>query len=163
MFRIVCLFVGVSAVLALISRVADAASPEVEKATEFNYYLASGNLLEAIAKNMSARGPNGRWAQTKWTIDWTKDCDVSVKSIVTLPKVMGTGALSEIDKLKLKNMLVALKAHEMRHVLIGVYAAEEIRRRNCKRTKEISDYWRKKNRELDLRTKHGKSEGVVLR
>ncbi len=58
--------------------------------------------------------------------------------------------------------MVALKAHEMQHVYIGIFAAEEIKRNNCNGTKEISAYWKSKNRELDLRTKFGKLEGVML-
>ena len=60
-------------------------------------------------------------------------------------------------------MLIALKSHEMQHALIGQFAAEEIKRRECKNVEEIYSYWKLKNGELDIRTKHGKLEGVSLK
>ena len=154
---------AVSALLVAPSTWADqAADQQVTRNISFEYFLVSGVSLDAVAHALSERGPNGHWAQTEWTVNWSKSCEVSVDAVVTFPRVMGTRNLSSSDRQRLDAMLVALRAHEMQHVYIGIFAAEEISRRGCRDTAAISKYWKSKNRELDIRTKRGKSEGVTL-
>ncbi|MCX7567815.1 DUF922 domain-containing protein [Sulfitobacter sp. F26169L] len=135
---------------------------EVKRTLEFDYYLVNGNSLAQIAKNMSSKGPKKKWALTAWTVNSSAGCDVSVDIQVTMPKLLGSGGLSDVDRLKLAKMIIALRAHEMQHVAIATYTAEEIKRHNCVGTGAITKYWKLKNREFDQRTKSGKLEGVTL-
>ncbi|MEP3297861.1 MAG: DUF922 domain-containing protein [Pseudoruegeria sp.] len=121
-----------------------------------------GKNLSELTTQMTQKGPNNRWAQTPWKIDWDDNSNVKVVSTITMPKPISVAKLDELSKIKLKSMLIALRSHELQHAQIGLYAAENIGRENCQDTENISNYWKRKNRHLDMRTKFGKLEGVSL-
>ncbi|MEM7243126.1 MAG: DUF922 domain-containing protein [Pseudomonadota bacterium] len=125
-------------------------------------YLISGSSLENLWKEMDKKGPDGNWGLTHWKIHWTPGCDVSIDITITLPKLVGSGTLSGTDRLIFERMLVALETHENHHARIGTYAAEEIKRYDCKNTDQIAAYWKSVNKRFDLDTKHGQREGVDL-
>ena len=59
-------------------------------------------------------------------------------------------------------MLAALKRHEENHGKNGILAAQEIEKTKCANGDAVIKKWNKADTAYDKRTKHGKTEGVVL-
>ena len=75
---------------------------------------------------------------------------------------MGLSRLTPLERQRAEAMLIALESHEQEHVRMGLYAAEEVKRYDCKDPDKIIDYWKAKNDQFDLETLNGRTEGVEL-
>ena len=125
-------------------------------------YAVDATTASALVKQMGQRGPNGYWAYTDWYVNWTGNCDLSVKITYTMPKHKNEAKLDPAVRENWKTFLVALRQHEEKHGAHGIQAAQEIEKTKCANGNAVIDKWSKQDKVLDKRTDHGKKEGVVL-
>lgn len=126
-------------------------------------YTVDGETLGDIETQMTAEGPQGFWAYTTWTVDWTADCETTVNAAITLPELAEDTALSDVDAEEFDRMLTALEAHELQHVDIGLAYAAETEAQGCPAAYEpILDTFLSEERAFDADTEHGRTQGVYL-
>ncbi|MDU8927935.1 DUF922 domain-containing protein [Alisedimentitalea sp. MJ-SS2] len=125
-------------------------------------YLVDATTVQGLRKQMKQRGPKGHWAYTDWYVKWSGSCKLSVKITYTMPRHKNEGKLDPALRKRWKAMVRALKAHEEKHGAHGVQAAREIEKTRCANGDAVIKKWNKQDKVLDKRTKHGKTEGVVL-
>lgn len=138
-----------------------AAKPKVSVVNKT--YAVSGTTAKELRDEMNRKGPDGFWAYTRWDIRWTGSCRVTVKVTYTLPKHRKPSAMPANVRKSWQSMRAALVAHEKLHGAHGVSAAKEIAAAGCKDGNAIIKKYNKADQALDRRTKHGKTQGVVLK
>ncbi len=149
----VCLALGVVIPPAL-------AAPKVTEKVE--HYLVSATTLRGIKNEMKAKGPNGYWAEARWLVTMSGRCDLQVEITYTLPKHKNPQAMSANVRAMFDKMQANLIAHEKQHGQNGINAAKEAARSGCKNTARIMKKYNKADRDLDRRTRHGRTDGVRL-
>lgn len=132
--------------------------PEVRVVT----YGVDALTLTNLKKQMKDRGPNGFWAYTRWYVKWTRTCEVSLTIDYTYPQHIRSEALHPAVRKAWFDMMAALKAHEEQHGAHGIAAARDIVQADCKKARRIIQKWAAEDRRYDRRTRHGKTEGVIL-
>ena len=139
------------------------AAGEIEVTVKEDLYEVSGKTARELRKAMKADGPKGYWAYTRWRVHWSSKCRVRLNISYTFPKLANRAALPLPLRQNWDVMIKALRAHERRHGEHGRQAAAEIRAANCKDAKAIISRWSREDDRLDAETRHGRSEGVILR
>ncbi len=134
-------------------------STEIRETT----YAVAGTTARALRRAMRETGPKGYWAYTRWRVRWSSDCEVRLTISYTFPELADRAAVPLPLRQNWDAMLVALKAHEQRHGDHGRQAAAEILAAGCKGAKAIIRRWSREDGRLDARTRHGRTEGVLLR
>ena len=137
------------------------AKPKVS--TKTKTYIVDATTLAGLRKQLNQKGPHGHWAYTEWYVRWTGSCKLSVEITYTLPKHKNPGKLDPDVRKRWKAMVRALTKHEHNHGDHGIRAAREIEKAKCANGDAIIKKWNGQDKAYDLRTNHGKTEGVVLR
>jgi len=148
---------------ALLLAATAAGAQEVAVEVKEEFYEVEGRTAFELRREMKARGPKGYWAYTRWRVHWSSKCKVRLNISYTFPKLANRDALPLPLRQNWDSMLAALKAHERRHGENGRRAAAEIAEAGCKDAKAIVKRWSREDGRLDAKTRHGRSEGVVLR
>lgn len=130
---------------------------------KFIYYDIGGATIGEILNQLNDNSLIDTWANTSTILEMTADCKVGFKAKVIMPKLVHPETLSEEDRREVVRMIEAIKQHEMRHVYIGLYYAEEVKRDGCPEDRSyLLDYWQSKGDELDDRTGGGYKDGTHL-
>ena len=130
---------------------------------KFIYYDIGGATIDEILDQLNNNPLNDHWGYTTTGTNVWPECSIEFWAKVTMPRLVHPETLSDKDRREVERMIEALKQHEMRHVYIGLYLAEEFARDGCpKDFSYLSDYWHSKDKELDKRTSHGARDGVHL-
>ncbi|MBZ0130356.1 MAG: DUF922 domain-containing Zn-dependent protease [Rhodobacteraceae bacterium] len=125
-------------------------------------FTVDATTVPGLIKQLEQKGPKGFWAYTDWYVSWTGSCATSVKITYTLPRHKNVNALDAAVRKKWLAMIKALEAHEHKHGQNAINAAEEIEKTKCANGNDVLKKWNKADVDLDKRTRHGKTEGVVL-
>jgi len=181
-----------AALLPALAALAPAAHAEVKEELKYTYYeveVRPGRLDPQIRAATPIR-ENGRpfHGNTRWYVRWRyqvgpsggPQCRVATLNVeltleITLPKIRGASARQQqaFDR-----YLEKLRAHEMGHVEIDREAARAVERellalppgRDCDSFRAalntaghaVLERYRRKNRDYDDSTNHGRSQGAVL-
>jgi len=129
---------------------------------DIQYYDVSATTAWGLRKEMQRKGPKGYWGYARWWVSWTADCDVTVKQTIHMPRHRNPEKLSPELRERWDSMLGALLRHERQHARHGELAAQQIAAANCVGAYEIIDRWAAQDKAYDLRTDHGRKEGVTL-
>lgn len=130
---------------------------------KFVYYDIGGSTIDEILKQLNSNPLADAWGRTSGNLYGVTDCDVSLKVEVIMPRLVHPETLFDKDRREVVRMIEALKQHEMRHVYIALYYAEELIRDKCpKDHSALKEYWDSKGRELDENTDFGRKDGVHL-
>lgn len=127
------------------------------------YYDLSGRTDLALKRQVQTLGPGGFWAFTRWKVSWSPPCKVRLKIIYTFPRLTDRNSVPLSVRNDWDAMMVRLTAHEEKHGQNGLNAAREILAADCQNAQAISKKWANKDRLLDQKTQHGKTQGVDLR
>lgn len=127
------------------------------------YYDLDALTYEDMLDQISARGPKGHAAITEWNVSWDWKCMVSLDVEFTYPRHVKIEQLTAPQKRNWEKFLAKLRLHENMHKYDGVRAAQEVAENWCFGAKYIVKYWVSQSIILDLRTDHGRTDGVVLR
>jgi len=136
------------------------AAPNISETVK--YYLVTGNTLTALRDAMKREGPFGFWGYTRWSVSWSRTCDVDLFVTITMPKLDQTVLLSQRDQRAWDAMIQALYRHEQIHAEHGRQAAAEIVASDCDKPRRIIKKWAERDQILDTETQHGRTQGVVL-
>ncbi|MEM0977348.1 MAG: DUF922 domain-containing protein [Pseudomonadota bacterium] len=145
----------------LVSATTVVAGPKVSE--QINHYTIKGDSAIGLRAQMSTKGPQGYWGYSEWWVEWDASCNVSVTVTITMPKLSANSGASDELKADFQRMYDNLLIHERQHGQHGISAAEDILAAGCRNTDPIFAKWNKADRDFDLRTDHGRNEGVVLR
>ena len=127
-------------------------------------YLVSGHTLAEVADTMQAKGPHGYWGYTKWHVDWTGACAVTVSATITLPQLAPGTGLGLGDKSTFDRMLRALTKHETGHVDFARGWAADLAKGNCDQaSQDRLQFWLDTEKTYDATTHHGADQGAVLK
>ena len=130
---------------------------------KFIYYDIGGTTIDEILGQLNNNHLSDYWGYTTTGTNVGSNCNIAFWAEVIMPRLVHPETLSDTDRREVERMIEALKQHEMRHVYIGLYLAEEYKRDGCpKDFSYLSDYWHSKDIELDERTSHGARDGVHL-
>ena len=126
------------------------------------YELDSDTLPDILAE-MNLEGPNGFPAYTTWYVSWTAACELSVTATITLPDLGPDADLTPEDEATFRTMLENLEEHERNHVDFGLGYAREVQEMGCQGdTATPLQEWLAEERQYDIDTDHGRSEGAWL-
>jgi predicted secreted Zn-dependent protease len=139
------------------------ADTEDQADIEWSYYTVSGSSLAEVQDQMSEDGPKGFWAYTTWYVNWTGDCQTTVKASITLPELADDADLYDEEIAEFERMLAALRAHELQHVDFGIEFAQEVEESGCPLNSDaILQPYLAAERAFDAETEHGRLQGVYL-
>jgi len=125
-------------------------------------YAVYGKTAEALRHQMSARGPHGYWAYTNWTVRWSRDCHVSLRISLRLPRLGNPASVPAALRARFDTMLRHLRRHEDGHMQNGRSAAAAIAAAHCVGANAIIQYWAEQDDIYDRQTDHGATQGAVL-
>ena len=153
---------GFAAALLLSSSASSAlAKPRVSANT--NYYSIAGTTAAQLKAQMRSKGPNGKWAWTKWYVRWTGSCKTSVTITYTYPRWANRNQAPASLQKSWDRMMANLRTHEKGHTQHGINAAAEIERTRCKgNPMSIIKKWAQRDKTYDSRTRSGATQGGVL-
>ena len=126
-------------------------------------YPVDATTARGLVRQMSTRGRIGFWAFTRGWVSWKGQCEVTVKIRYTLPEHTNPNAMSPALRTKWNRMKTAMRAHEERHGQHSINAGREIEQAGCRGGNAILRKWRQQDKAYDARTRHGKTEGVVMK
>lgn len=143
------------------------------------FYDVTGSTEQELRRQLTAAGPNGYDAYTKWSIRWNwpgrgeKDCrlneaEVSYEVIVTFPRWTPPTAATPELVTKWNRFLRALADHERRHVenVVKRFPAvgAAIKNATCLTAEAAAqaalEPIRQFDSQYDLNTDHGRSQGA---
>ncbi len=130
------------------------------------YYDVDALSYEALKQQMEDRGPRhsyGSVGLTEWSVSWNWACQVSVRTRILLPRHTDPEAMSIRQRQNWTAFTMALRLHERTHQHHFLQAAREIAKNRCIGADYILRYWVAETHLFDLRTEHGRREGLVLR
>ncbi|MEM9716211.1 MAG: DUF922 domain-containing protein [Pseudomonadota bacterium] len=153
-------FVGIFGIVLMLAGPA-LADPKVSETIK--HYTIKGDTAVGLKAQMAQKGPDGFWGYSNWWVSWDGLCNVKVDITITMPKLAKNSGAPDALKEEFDRMYGVLLAHERQHGQHGIEAAKEVMAANCENTDPIFAKWQKADRDYDRRTKHGKTEGVVLR
>ncbi len=136
------------------------AKPRVKE--NLKHYTISGDTIAALKSQMKKKGPKGFWGYTTWYVKWSGSCKVNVTIDITMPKLKNPSKVPTNVRKEFDEMYAALLMHERNHGKHGILAAQAIEKAKCKNTDPIFEKYLKADKTYDLRTKHGRTEGVKL-
>ena len=136
------------------------AEPALSESIRF--YRVSALTADGLRKEMAQNGPEGYWGYGRWTLRWSANCKVRLKTTIDLPRHSRPTALPPDLRRAWDAMVTALLAHERQHTTHGLQAALEIERSKCRNPHDIVDRWSAEDKRLDRRTDHGLKDGVQL-
>ena len=125
-------------------------------------YGVNANTAQGLVLQMSTRGPVGYWAFTRTNVAWRGYCEVSVRIRYTMPVHTNPDRMSPELRAHWDRMITAMRRHEEMHGQHAINAAREIEQAGCKNGMAILGKWRRADRDLDARTRHGRTQGVHL-
>ncbi|WP_025055299.1 DUF922 domain-containing protein [Sulfitobacter noctilucicola] len=138
-----------------------AAGPKI---TEVNQvYLVSALTPKALIREFRKKGPKGFTALTNWEVRWDAACNVELTLTYTLPKHTNPQAMTADVRASFDRMMANLLVHERKHGQHGINAAQEVKLAGCKNAAPIIRKYIRADRELDRRTKNGRTDGVILK
>lgn len=126
------------------------------------YYSIEGLSAYQLKSQMHSKGPNGYWANARWRVWWTGDCRIRVKIWYIYPRWTNKRKATRSLQKKWNRNIANLRLHERGHGRHGIRAAAEIERKNCRKPKSIISKWNWQDKAYDKRTRHGRTQGVVL-
>ncbi|WP_371224842.1 DUF922 domain-containing protein [Roseovarius sp. 2305UL8-3] len=126
-------------------------------------YPVDATTARGLVRQMSTRGRIGFWAFTRGWVSWKGQCEVTVKIRYTLPEHTNPGAMSPELRAKWERMKTAMRRHEERHGQHSINAGREIEQAGCRGGNAILRKWRQQDKAYDARTRHGRTEGVILK
>ena len=129
---------------------------------DIQYYDVSATTAWGLRKEMQRRGPRGYWGYARWWVSWTADCEITVTQTIQMPRHKKPDQLPPELRKRWESMLAALLRHERQHTRHGELAARQIAEANCKGAHAIIERWAAQDKAYDLRTNHGRDEGVTL-
>lgn len=129
---------------------------------EVDYFMVSGGSIDEIAAELGSKGPRRFWALTEWNVSWNQSCEVTYRVRITLPRLVFANKLPAPERAVVENVFRIMGNHEENHARMGLFAAEEVKRNDCREAQAIVDYWMAKNTEYDRQTVNGLHEGVDL-
>ncbi|MEO0370282.1 MAG: DUF922 domain-containing protein [Pseudomonadota bacterium] len=150
---IVLLIVGASTLSAF-------ANPSVK--TAWQYYTVTATTPQGLRSQMLQLRGDDVWGVTRWQVDWTASCRVSVDIIYTIPRHARRSAMPADLLARWDRMIVALRSHEQRHGSHAVRAGREMVQQNCRNAGGIIAKWEEQDRLYDQVTGHGRTEGAVF-
>ena len=156
---------GVGPVAALLLALATPALAQSDIDVDITYgtYELDSDTLPDIVAEMNLEGPNGFPAYTTWYIEWTAACDLTVTASITLPDLGPDADLTPEDEATFRTMLENLEAHERNHVDFGLGYAREVQQMGCQGdTATPLQEWLAEERQYDIDTEHGRTEGAWL-
>lgn len=127
------------------------------------YYDIEAGSQDGIEAQFLASGPNGFAATTKWHVSWDWKCRVSLDVTITYPRHVALDQLTDTQRQNWTRFMQRLRLHENMHRFDGVRAARDVRNNWCFGAHYIVKYWLAQSTILDLRTNHGRTDGVQLR
>lgn len=149
--------------LIILTLVAAAPAVAAPKMTEqLIHYPVSGSNLGELRREMGQNGPNGFWGYTRWWVQWSQRCEVTLSITITMPRLEQPERLSQRDLGIWQRMEAALLAHERQHAGHGIAAAREIHEAGCRNARGIINKWARQDRILDRTTRNGRTQGVRL-
>ncbi|WP_368669849.1 DUF922 domain-containing protein [Roseibium sp. RKSG952] len=116
-----------------------------------------------MLNQIKTRGPKGHAAVTEWNVSWDWKCRVSLDVKTTYPQHVNLEGLSTSQKVSWHEFLSKLRLHENFHKFDGIQAARDVSDNWCLGARFIIKYWIAQSEILDLRTDHGRTDGVVLK
>ncbi|MCO4824148.1 MAG: DUF922 domain-containing protein [Amylibacter sp.] len=134
--------------------------PKVKE--NLKHYTITGDSVNALKSQMKKKGPKGFWGYTEWYVKWTGSCKVSVNVTITMPKLKESSKTPKEVRKEFDEMYAALLKHERNHGKNGIKAAQAVEKANCENTDPIFKKYNKADKSYDLKTKHGRTEGVKL-
>ena len=147
-------------VLTLVAAAPAVAAPQMTE--RLIHYPVSGSNLGELRREMAQNGPEGFWGYTRWWIEWSNRCKVTLTITITMPRLEQPERLSPRDLGIWQRMEAALYAHERLHAAHGIAAAREIHEANCRNARAIINRWAEQDRILDQTTRNGRTQGVRL-
>lgn len=127
-----------------------------------NYYNIQGVTSGELKAQMKQKGPKGFWAYAKWWVNWSGSCRISVKVTYTFPRWVNKKNAPKSLRDSWDRMIRQLWKHEKGHGRHGINAAKEIEKSRCTNPRQVIDKWVAQDKSFDLRTRHGRSQGVHL-
>ncbi|MFK7939559.1 MAG: DUF922 domain-containing protein [Roseovarius sp.] len=125
-------------------------------------YKVDAITKQGLLFQMSTRGPVGFWAFTRTNVAWRGQCNVTVKIRYTMPEHAKPQAMPPQLQAEWTRMITAMRKHEEQHGQHAINAGREIEQAGCVNGLAILRKWRGQDRSFDVRTSHGKTQGVVL-
>ena len=151
---LIVLFIAVSVIPA-------EAKPKVTVTTE--YYAVTGNTIEELRQQMTAKGPKGFWAYAEWRVNWSATCQVRLRITYTYPRWVNREQASPKLRERWDTFIANLITHEKGHGTNGRSAAHEIDKTRCNRDPvAIARRWSKQDEIYDKETSHGATQGAVF-
>lgn len=129
---------------------------------QVQHYTVTATTRNALIQELRAKGPQGYWGRTVWTVDWSASCDVRVDVTYILPKHSDISGLPAPLRQEFTRALARLTAHEKQHGQHGIQAAEALERAQCQNAEQILRQFQQMDRDYDRRTRHGVLEGATL-
>lgn len=126
------------------------------------YYNIQGVSAAQLKAQMKRKGPKGFWAYTQWWVNWSGSCQLSVKLTYTFPKWVNNSKAPKSLRASWKRMIKKLWIHERGHGQNGINAAREIEKARCSNPMKIIRKYNSQDKKFDLRTRHGRAQGVKL-
>ena len=136
------------------------AKPKVSVFTR--YYDVEGQTTEDLRADMERNGPQGFWAHTSWHVRWNRHCELTVRIVYTMPRIVNRDDVPEEVLEKWDEMYQKLATHEGNHANHGVNAAIEIQAAGCENADDIIRKWSDQDGIYDKATDHGRLEGLSL-
>ncbi|MEM8975165.1 MAG: DUF922 domain-containing protein [Pseudomonadota bacterium] len=130
---------------------------------EVAFYEVDALTYSEMLNQIKTRGPKGHAAVTEWDVGWDWKCRVSLDVKITYPQHTNYEGLSTSQKENWDEFLRRLRLHENYHKYDGIQAARDVSANWCFGARFIVKYWVAQSEILDLRTDHGRTDGVVLK
>ncbi|MEL7363169.1 MAG: DUF922 domain-containing protein [Bacteroidota bacterium] len=170
---------------------ADPPSVRMDKQVKTEYYDITGTSWQELARQMRAKGPGDFFGQTVYQIGyrytsqrlgdrcWVSDATVTMEATIVLPRWQRSSRSSGAVPYELRRdwdlFRTRLERHEQQHVRIAERGAQAVQQfltgvtGECttmdtlvnERVRGIVAEWDDHNRDYDVRTEHGRTEGAI--
>jgi len=145
----------------LVMTVAAVANPKITIST--SYYSVDGDSAAELRSSMRKNGPGRFHALTKWRSNWDEKCRVNLSLEYVYPKWENRAKAPKKLRQKWDKMLKAMRVHEEIHGEHFKKASREVVAANCVGARRIFRKWERVSRQYDNETRHGATQGVILR
>jgi predicted secreted Zn-dependent protease len=131
--------------------------------TTYDSYELEADTLPELQTEMNLEGPFGFPAYTTWRVEWTAECQITVTATITLPALGPEADLSPEDAATFHSMLENLEEHEENHIDFALGFARDVQEMDCRGdTASVLQEWLAEERQYDIDTEHGRTEGAWL-
>lgn len=140
------------------------ASPNFLSCYTLRYYEISGGTMSELRQALRNQGPRGYLGYTDTKVQTgfssSDECMIAIISVIDLPSLDNLDSLTDSVRERWVAMIQSLETHEHNHHQLAVETAWAEFMIGCPELDSLVDRIDQINREYDINTRHGESEGV---